>query len=492
MTTPTIPAALPVLGPGVDLSVVTGTPAGGPAAACGTAFFVGLSESGPVNTPVPIARMQDYANLFGAATSGSAVLSNAVEEYLGQSDGNGTVYVTRAVGPTPTQGIKTLLNSTPATTLTAKAIYPGAQSANISVEVVVTSGTFTLNVYYLGGLVRTYAGLATPLAALAAVNGIDPYILLIDAGLGTNPVNLSPTALSAGTDDRTDIVDAQYQAALDSISADLGPGQVAIPGRTTTPAYTMLAAHAVAKNRWALYDVPDQPTSSQVSTASATTATLPGVTSNGDAGVVIGFWSYLAPFSGTQQIRTVPGSATVAGRIAATDAKYGHAAESAAGADGRTIYATGISGGGFDKATRLTLNGSPGTPGAITAKAIAGVSALEIYGWRTGSADPAWYDAAAARERMSLKHRILRRGEDLVFQPIVPTTIADLANAARAELVSDLSLGALDPTNPAGAYSVDTSGNNATTKAQRRLVLAVGFAPVRTGEHVHFDLTANV
>jgi phage tail sheath protein FI len=175
-----------------------------------------------------------------------------------------------------------------------------------------------------------------------------------------------------------------------------------------------------------------------------------------------------------------------------TDAKYGHAAEAAAGVDGRCTYFTGISGGGFDAPTRLALNGSPGTAGAITAKSEPNVSPIEVYGWRTASANAQWYDLAPRRYMMSLAHRVRLKTLAFTFKPITKVTIADLGNSAKGELVKDLAAGALDPDNPAGPYSIDTTGNTPTTKQQRRLMLRVGAAPIRTGEHVHTDLVFNV
>jgi hypothetical protein len=45
-----------------------------------------------------------------------------------------------------------------------------------------------------------------------------------------NPAVVAAGALAGGADDRANITDTQRQAALDAITPDLGPGQVAMPG----------------------------------------------------------------------------------------------------------------------------------------------------------------------------------------------------------------------------------------------------------------------
>ena len=66
-------------------------------------------------------------------------------------------------------------------------------------------------------------------------------------------------ALSAGNDDRANIVDAQWATALAAFAPGLGPGQVSAPGRTTSVAYNQIKTHVEANNRVGILDLPDTP-----------------------------------------------------------------------------------------------------------------------------------------------------------------------------------------------------------------------------------------
>lgn len=494
-------------GPGVDVSVVAGAPSGASSPPGAGAFFVGLAETGPANTPTLITSVAAYRSIFGSRSGAFALLSDSVEAMLGESNGAGSCIVCRGVGPAATVGSLVLPDSTPATTLTVKSLYDTTLSVNTAIQVTVSGSTFTILVFDLTASstvpVETWGPFGTNLLALAAVNGVSRFISLVDAGLGTRPVVKVQTPLSAGTGDETSIADAGYQAALDAIPANLGPGQVAIPGTSTAARHAMVMAHAVAKGRYALLDAADQATSSAIITLAGTDAALPGVVKPGDSGAVIDHWFTLTPAPGSSVPRHVPGSAVLAGRIAATDVKYGHSAEAAAGADGEVIYATGLSGPAFDFATRQLINASKGVAGAITCRGIDGTvpgasplaaDPTRIYGWRNTSADPQWYDAAPSRERMSLAWRIRQRGEQVVFRTITKRTLADLANLAKTELEADLRAGALDDNAMTPPYTVDVGPtvNTDATKALGRILCAIGFTPPHTGEHVHFNLTVNV
>jgi hypothetical protein len=72
------------------------------------------------------------------------------------------------------------------------------------------------------------------------------------------PAAIAATSLNttAGTDGSA-VADADWQGALDRIVPDLGPGQIAAPGRTTSAGQLQVLDHAQTHNRFALLDLAD-------------------------------------------------------------------------------------------------------------------------------------------------------------------------------------------------------------------------------------------
>src|SRR5581483_11822843 len=77
------------------------------------------------------------------------------------------------------------------------------------------------------------------------------------------PAVLAATPLVGGAD-ASDLTDASHVGALANFPAQLGPGTVALPGKTSTTAWNGLLAHAQANNRFAVLDMVDATSSSTV------------------------------------------------------------------------------------------------------------------------------------------------------------------------------------------------------------------------------------
>lgn len=226
-----------------------------------TYFAVGMTERGPVDAPALIASMNDYAAVFGGATSYGALFDDLTTFF---QEGGSRAYLARVVGPAATVGtlaspLLDQASGTPIATLNVSASSPGAWSVNVSVQVLAgsTASTFRLQVFYGGVLMEDYTNLSSPQEAVSKVNSRSAYIRLADAGSATAAPanNPAPTGsagvLSAGADDRAHVVTATYTGALNLFDVGLGDGAVAIPGAGPS-VHSALVAHADANNRLAL------------------------------------------------------------------------------------------------------------------------------------------------------------------------------------------------------------------------------------------------
>lgn len=228
-----------------------------------TFFVIGQAERGPTDAPVRVSSMAEFVRLFGGPTPYST-LYDALRAFF--EEGGSRAYVLRIVGPDAAVGsLSTPLQdraATPAPTLSVSAVSAGAWSSRVSVRVLDGSvaGSFRLQVLLDGTVVEDFANLRSPEEAVQVVNTsarASGYIRLTNAGSATvapdnNPaVTDNPLSLSAGADDRADIVAADYTDGLELFVEGFGDGCVAIPGMGSA-AHEALVEHANRYNRIAL------------------------------------------------------------------------------------------------------------------------------------------------------------------------------------------------------------------------------------------------
>lgn len=294
--------------PGV---VVTTSARSGPttplSAASGQFFMVGVFERGP-ETPTVIRGISDLRQVYGNRVAYSDAYDQLVTFF---SEGGEQARVARVVGSAADSGTLTLNDreaTTPLPTLTISAANAGSWSSNLSVEVANGSntGTFRLIVRLGNDIVEDYNNLATPADAVTRTNGSN-YITVANMGSTTtapanNPAVQARTTLTAGTDDRASITAADYVAALDLFTLDMGDGAVAVPGQDNATVRNALVNHAQANHRIALLaGAKDDTVSSLISAASSINSMHAGlfapwivVPTDGSATKVIGPEGYVA------------------------------------------------------------------------------------------------------------------------------------------------------------------------------------------------------
>jgi phage tail sheath protein FI len=490
--------------PGAYINISTAAGGAGNAAPNATGFFAGFADRGAANTAVKVVDALDYADKYGGRSGSSAVLSDSLELAFGEGLGN--AYVSRVVGPSAAKGTLTLKDRSTApgaNTLTVTAAWFGADSASISVQVTdgTVSGTFSLLIF--DALVSAtvpaeeYDNLPDVATAVATVNPVSSRVQLSDAGSTSTPTTariplaISATALSAGTDDRSSAVDAQWLTALGAFDIGLGPGLVLFPGRATAAAHAQLIAAAALNFRYALLDTADLASVATDIALAATDAAVPGVTKPGDVGMLLDRWVQLPPAPGSSVARYAPPSAYVVGLISRVDSATGHSNQAPMGQFGRAQYAIGVH-GAFLSSDRLTLNARAGQPGVSCIRAMTDGSP-ELYGFRSVSADPANYFAANTRQTLLIRHNCHAIGENYVGRQIDGRghVFSELNGDLRNMLLGYYNLDALYGATASAAFSVDTSGtvNTAPSIAQGLIRARITFIPSPTGERVVFDLT---
>lgn len=446
----------------------------------GTWFVAGLTERG-VTEPQWVTSLDAFTRRFGPKVHYST-LPDAAEVFF--AEGGGRMRVARVVGPGAAPSTVTLVDrhaTAPADTLRVDAIAPGSYGDTLSVRVTdaTAPGTFTIDVLDGDDVVETFADLDSPTAAVDALAGSD-HVRGTDLASATAPPDNNPAtgtfALAGGTDDRANITDDDWQAALDRFDRDDGPGQVSQPGRTTTEAHAQLVAHAVARNRTAYLDAPDGSSSSQLVTL--------GDQVNSPVAGFFGSWVM------TPSQRAVPGAAFAAAVTSRLDAAAGSAGFAPAGAEGTARYVT-------DVTRRYTAE-------EISEAFAAGVNlvrahdsrGVQLYGFRSTSSDRDWRQLTAGRLAMSIEHRSDALGDRMNFRNINAKTLADFEAGLRDLISDDWRAGALatppgaDPGDPDNAFDVDVGPavNTPETIANEeiRAVVSARFAP--HAELVRIDL----
>lgn len=474
--------------PGVVFTSTTAPAPSTTAPRTGMAFATGITERGGVGRPILVQSMSDYAALLGSRVS-TGVLYDWCDEYF--RDGGVQVYASRVVGPDAVAASHTLMDGagTPVATLVVTANGPGAWGNTLSVQVTVSGSTYQILILRGGVVVETSPVLSTPADAVAWSTG-SAYVTVTNSNSVTtapdnNPAALAATALSSGADDIGSVDETKWTGALAVFTADLGPGQVCAPGRTTDAAHVALMTHAGVNNRNALLDAADTPTVSTLTTA-ATASTAGGL--DGSRGTLLAPWVILPGIPTNSPIpapnRTVPPSALVAARCCAAD-RTGNPNTPAAGPGGRSTYALGVT-QTFVDTDRATLN----TAGVSLVRSIAGVT--QLYGFRSLSADPQWAALNRGRLRMAIQDRALLVGGAYQWGQIdaAGKLLGAFAGDLRAILTDYWQVGALYGASASDSFSVNVGQtvNTPQTIAAGVINAVLQIRPDATAEFVTITL----
>ena len=238
-----------------------------------TAFVVGYSIWGPVNTPRIITSWQDYVRQFGGFDPNS-FLDDFLYIFFNVFPGK-QAWVNRVAGDGAALATLTLKDRSGGAgldTIRVDAKYP---SSRVDLKVTVEDGTnadaFKLTIRsVLLNRKEVFDNLTVSAASIDLVNQKSKLVNLTNlnsatAAPGNNPKALAETPLAGGDDDFAGLTAADFIGTDDGTTKtglqafnneEFGTGQAAIPGMTADIVHAALGAHAEIYHRLALIDPP--------------------------------------------------------------------------------------------------------------------------------------------------------------------------------------------------------------------------------------------
>lgn len=465
--------------PGTQIVSRAAPPSGAGPSQTGTWHIAALTERGPTDAPRRLLNLSDYDKHFG--TNRVFTQRDAVEAHF--RNGGSEVNLIRIVGPAATKATVALPGAAAALSISVDSIGEGP--VPFLAEVVVNGGTYVLSVFEAGVAIQSSPPLTTAADAVAWA-ATSPYIRVRATG-AVPPVAtvVGGVAIAGGVDDRAAVTDVHRVAAINKIPKGDGPGQVSIPGATTTASHTGLSAHALANNRFPVQDLPD--TAVEANLIAAADAFRAAATDDEEGYSFLAEGWHTIPGVTVGTTRVVPPSAIVSALMAKNDALTGNPNEPAAGINGIPSYSLGIARANWSDAARGRLNAA----GVNVFRFKNGANRL--YGYRTaanvnGPSAP-WLNAANARLRMALQSDADNLAEPFVFSQITKVKIAEYQGVLTGMLLQYYNLGALFGDTPAEAFIVDTGPavNTAERIAARRLSAVMGLRMSEFAEIVYME-----
>lgn len=431
----------------------------------GTGFMVGITERGPTDGPRELRSLQQFIDTFGARLTTSP-LYDAVETYF--AEGGARLLVSRVFGAGAVAAAKSLLDVGAAISLVVTAGQatpasaggpgvsvsdPGTWGNSLTVQVIAgaAAGEFVLIIFRNAVEVERSPSLVDTAAAIAWARANSRYVTISQGASLLDPAVAAASALTGGTDGAA-VADADWQGALDRTVKDLGPGQVAAPGRTTSAGQLQLLDHAQQRNRFAILDGAD--TVSDTTLVAAAQALYVAPNNGRRYGQLLAPWDVVPGLTPTT-LRTVPPSARAMAQYSRVDA-LGNPNQAAAGRNGRARFAVDLSQPAWTDAQRLSLNNA-----GVTVSRRRYGNVIATYGMRSmadQSNDAQWSMAPNVRCVMAFVSQALVVGEEHEFDQVDGQGQA-LAQF-RGELIAKANalylVGALYGATPAEAFYVDT------------------------------------
>ena len=446
--------------PGVQVNLLPSAIRSSPASDTSTAFLAGIAETGPIDSATLIRSFSDFEDIYGSRISGYTYLYDAVDDFF--REGGSSVYIARVIGPAPVSAVCNLYDAAGSTApgdvaLTSTAITPGTWGNSMYTEVVAgdTGGEFKIKVY-LGGstsefLVETSSSLVDRAAAVTWSAGSD-YIRLALGASAEDPRVQGPTVMATGDDDHDGITDATWLTATNLFLRSYGPGQIACPGRTTPEGAAALGAHCTVNNRVAIVSLDDQALAADL-IADAVDVRAECAVDDLYLIFVCGSWQ-VVPGVSSSTTRSIPSEGSICGMIARSDAAGISPNQMAAGDNGISQYATGLTQAEFDADDRESLNDAS----VNIFREVNGT--VRLYGIRTlvdSSTDGAWTNFANSRLKMAIQNKAETIGESYVFRQIdgAGILIAQFAGELTGMLSTYYSAGSLYGATPEEAFLVD-------------------------------------
>lgn len=477
--------------PGIFIRTIVDRLSGefGPRSATG--FIVGQTEKGQVGAVNWVYSFGEYVRKMGGR-AGYTQMYDAAETFFAL--GGRKLGVGRVVGTAPVKATIPLYDqalSTPADiALQVTAKSAGAWGNSLRAEAIAGDAGLQYRVKITHATDSTVNEISPSLPDRdSAVAWAAAYSEYVDIALGVsneNPRVQAAVALAGGTEDVGTIADAHFQTALNALTKQLGPGQIAIPGNTTATRQQFLYDHAKATNRVAMIDLANVSSAATLKTAGLACRAM----TNADRGAVWGSW-YVIPGVAGGTTRTVPGSAVMMGLIARNDTLTLNPNQSAAGKFGvLDDFVIALAQPEFNDADAELLN----DVGVNIGRVRRGPS-IRNYGFRTAVnpvSAPDWVMFNHVRTRMVIEDIADEVGEEFAHRNLDGRRIAtsEFGGRLTVALKPLYSVGALFGKTEREAYSVDTGDavNPLSDLALNRLKARIGARYSPSAEQVFIDI----
>lgn len=453
------------LGIGVTTTETPGS--AGSSTSTGTAFILGLTDSGPF-TPQLVKSPAAYQALYGERTATGQSMFDAVETFFTLEGAQ--CYIQR-VGKeaSAAAGAKELATATHAKTLIATAKYKGTFGNKYKLEVAAEE----LVVQNEAGEVLEKFPAKKASEVLTATSAFVVFSEGSEYGTGKTEAlkAIAAAALTGGTNPSATVTEVLAKEALELLPKTLGPGQVLIVAPSLTgealeeKTHILMGEHAKNTNRIALCDIAD----------SATVATLITNKKTYAAGIAdrMAFFSSscIVPGVTLGTTRTVPASAVVAG-LCAQIARSTNDNQAPGGINyPLSPFVTGFT-NTFSKTSMETLaeNGinpfAERTGGKIPCL-------YDFVSAQPKTTDRIFYQLSASRERMHIVWATEEILEPFLFKQIDGRglLLSAVRGAVGGMLKGQWELNTLFGNSPAEAYLVNTAEpiNTLTTESEGQI-----------------------
>lgn len=237
--------------------------------------FIGVSPRGKVAKPVLVSNWSEFTKNYGGFTN-EGNLAYAVKGFF--ENGGRECYIVRVAhfdgdSPTAIVASASITTEDAGDILKIEAKSEGEWGNDLSVAISNIEGEFfDLVVSYKGVEVEKFT--KTTVSMLEDESKLSTYINVIAMDLDTPITKAETLTLEGGADGTANLVDADYELALDLLK-DTSVNLIAVPGITTSAVHKKLLAFADTKLRCtAILDAPLGMTPSEVKTYVTSTATL--------------------------------------------------------------------------------------------------------------------------------------------------------------------------------------------------------------------------
>lgn len=470
--------------PGTNVANTTAVPPSTAPVNTGTWFTVGLAQQGPL-TPVLITSFAQYQRIFGLRGTYSATYSDAVEQYF--NEGGSRCYVARAVGTAATTSVIILKDSVAATAMSFSASGPGLWGNTLKLVVAGTETAFTIVVQQtVNGVVETLETSPVLSSAAEAAVWSKSSLFVIGTVTGTKSPAAGTFALATGTDENASVTTAVFETCLKRFTQELGPGQVSLPGISTTVAIEALVKIAGEQRRAYCADAPNGASKATLKTLGEAIRALANNAAR--PGIIDGDWQQAPALTGGLGFRSVPCSAYRAAKCAVNDVA-GNPNRPPAGKNGILF-------GSLGKETAFT---DPEVEelylaGIMLCKVVNGQ--VRLYGFRTPvspQTDPLYVQFNNIRTDMAITWKAFAIEEEYYASQIdgVGLDAANYANSLAGMLLPLYNLKALFGKTPAEAFTVDTGldVNTLAGGAEGTLNATLAYRRTPGADQVNLNLT---